>query len=85
MPVSRFKFQYPEWREVEPGSWLKLWAGRYGDGDNPEYFELMAKQGKFSSTDFEQVGRWKEGCLKSNHGSWKTGTPRAYGQNTRTC
>jgi hypothetical protein len=77
-PVSRFKFLYPEWSEVEPSAWLARWAVRYGGGDNPEYFDLIAKQGKLSSDDFEQVGRWKEGCLKRSHGSWKTGTPRGY-------
>jgi hypothetical protein len=71
--TSRFKFRYPEWREIEPSVWLTHWAARYGDGDNPEYFLLIAKRGKLSSEDFEQVGRWKEGCLNLNHGSWKTG------------
>jgi hypothetical protein len=76
--MSRFKFFYPEWREIEPSAWLTRWAARYGDGDNPEYFGLIAKRGRLSSEDFEQVGRWKEGCLKPNHGSWKTGTPKGY-------
>jgi hypothetical protein len=76
--TSRFKFRYPEWPEIEPSAWLTRWAARYGDGDNPEYFLLIAKRGKLSSEDFEQVGRWKEGCLNLNHGSWKTGTPKGY-------
>lgn len=76
--MSRFKFLYPEWREVEPSGWLEQWAGRFGDGDNPEYFALIAKQGRLTSDDFEQVGRWKEGCLNPSHGSWKTGTPKGY-------
>jgi hypothetical protein len=78
MATSRFGFLYPEWREIEPSAWLARWAGRYDGGDNAEYFALITKQGKLSSDDFEQVGRWKEGCLKPSHGSWKTGTPKGY-------
>jgi hypothetical protein len=58
--------------------WLARWAGHYRGGDNPEYFDLIAKQGILSADDFEKAGKWKEGCLKPGHGSWKTGTPRAY-------
>ena len=76
--LNRFKFLYPEWGELEPRAWVSWWAGRYGDGDNREYFKLIAKQGELLSEDFEEVGRWKEGCLKPDHGSWKTGTPRGY-------
>ncbi len=75
--MNRFKFLYPEWREVEPRAWLDHWAGLYDGGDNDEYSALIGKQGKLSSEDFEQVGRWKEG-LKPNNGSWKSGTPKAY-------
>ena len=78
MATSRFRFLYPEWREIEPSAWLAHWAGRYDGEDNAEYFALITKQGKLSSDDFEQVGRWKEGCLKPSHGSWKTGTPKGY-------
>ena len=78
MPMGRFKFLHPEWREIEPSAWLTRWAARYGDGDNPVYFVLIAKQGRLSSDDFEQVGRWKEGCLKPSNGRWKTGTPTGY-------
>jgi hypothetical protein len=76
--MSQFAFRYPEWRDVEPRAWLDYWAGRYNGGDNNKYFELIEKHDKLSKEDFEQVGKWKEGCLKPNHGSWKTGTPKAY-------
>jgi hypothetical protein len=79
--VTPFKFLYPEWREIEPSEWLARWAARYDDadkdGDNQEYFRLIWES-RLSSDDFEQVGRWKEGCRKPNHGSWKTGTPKGY-------
>lgn len=57
---------------------MAWWASRYGDGDNREYFDLMAKQGELSADAFEQVGKWKEGCLKPGNGRWKSGTPVAY-------
>ena len=78
MTTRRFTFRYPEWHEIDATRWVDLWATRYGDVDNEQYFELIAHQGKLSAEDFEQIGKWKEGCLKPGHGSWKTGTPRAY-------
>jgi hypothetical protein len=76
--MNRFKFLDPGWREVEPKSWVNPWATRYTGGDNKDYFDLMAKRGELSGEDFELIGKWKEGCLTPNHGSWKTETPRAY-------
>ena len=57
---------------------MARWAARYDGGDNEQYFALITKRGNLSGNDFEQVGRWKEGCLKPSHGSWKTGTPKGY-------
>ena len=76
--VRPFKFLNQEASEIEPGVWLDCWAARYEDGDNKLYFDLIAKQGRLSGDDFELIGKWKEGCLKPDHGSWKTGTPKAY-------
>jgi hypothetical protein len=78
--VSPFKFLDQQGSEIPPGVWMDLWAARYGeDGDNDVYFDLIEKQGALSGDDFELMGKWKERCLKpANHGSWKTGTPRAY-------
>jgi hypothetical protein len=38
----------------------------------------MDKKGALLAEDFEQIGKWKEGCLKPGNGRWKTGTPTAY-------
>jgi hypothetical protein len=77
--MNRFKFLHPEWREIEAHAWVTWWADCYDGADNPEYFDLIKKQGKLSGEDYEQIGKWKEGCLKPNpHGRWKTGTPVAY-------
>jgi hypothetical protein len=78
MTTRRFAFRYPEWREIDAALWVTWWAGRYNDGDNPQYFDLIAKQGKLSAEDFEQIGKWKERCLKPGNDRWKTGTPTAY-------
>jgi hypothetical protein len=76
--IFDFKFLNQEASEIQPGVWLDCWAARYEDGDNKIYFDLIAKQGRLSGDDFELIGKWKEGCLKPDHGSWKTGTPKAY-------
>lgn len=83
--MGRFTFRYPEWREVDPSVWLDWWVDRYNrwadrskNRDNLAYFELIAKQGKLSGEDFEQIGRWKEQCWEPNLGRWKSGTPTAY-------
>jgi hypothetical protein len=78
MEAPRFTFRYPEWRDIDPSAWAAWWAARYSGGDNPQYFDLIAKQGALSAEDFEQIGKWKEGCLKPGNGRWKTGTPTAY-------
>ena len=81
MTKRRFRFRYPEWREIDAHKWVTWRAGRYGDGDNPQYFgliERIEKKEPFSAEDFDQIGRWKEGCPKPDNGRWKTGTPVAY-------
>ena len=76
--MRQFIFRYPEWRELDPAGWAPWWATRYGEGDNPAYYDLIARQGRLSAEDFEQIGKWKEDCLKPGNGRWKTGTPTAY-------
>jgi hypothetical protein len=74
-------FCYPTWRGVGPAIWVDLWARLYDDSDELVYFELMKKhvsQGTLLCGDIELVGRWKEGCLKADHGGWKPRTPRAF-------
>jgi hypothetical protein len=72
--VSQFTFRYPEWHEIEPRAWVDYWASRYDGEDNDKYYELIKKEGRLSSEDFELVGLWKEG-LKSVNGRWKSSTP----------
>ena len=78
MATNRFTFWYPEWREIDAVEWVTRWAGRYDGGDEVEYADLIEKRGALSADDFEQVGKWKEGCLTPGNGRWKTGTPAAY-------
>lgn len=81
--TSTLKFTLPAWETHEPSRWLKFWAGLYEstearEEDNRVYKTLIDKKGHLSAEDFETVGRWKEGCLAENHGSWKPNTPAAY-------
>lgn len=74
--MRRFEFRYPVWQQVSPKDWLEHWSARLDPRNNTTYFELVAKAGSFSASDFELIGRWKENCLKAGHGGWKVGTPR---------
>jgi hypothetical protein len=77
--MSPFRFRDVDGRDIAPQEWLRLWAARYPSKKyDPEHDDLITKCGSFSASDFERIGRWKDDCLKPNHGSWKTGTPRAY-------
>lgn len=83
--MADFSFRYPEWREVEPATWLSRWADRFktwdakhGNRDNGTYFELVAKGSNLTAEDFERLGQWKEQCWEPNLGRWKSGTPAAY-------
>ena len=48
-----------------------MWADQYpsSDYDNAEYRELIAKHKSLSSTDFERIGKWKDGA--STESQWK--------------
>jgi hypothetical protein len=85
--VSCFKFRYPEWVEIEPSEWVQKWAAVFlldkeRKEDDCVYKSLMEKNGVLSGNDFEQIGRWKVGCLLKKdgkeHGMWKPKTSAAY-------
>jgi hypothetical protein len=50
--------------------------------DDLVYKSLIEKGGQLSGADFEQIGRWKEGCLVKagckENGRWKPQTTAAY-------
>ena len=81
--TSVLNFTLPAWQTHDPGLWLKFWASSYESTksrreDNRVYYTRIGRAGKLAAEDFETVGRWKEGCLAENHGSWKPNTPAAY-------
>jgi hypothetical protein len=84
--MSSFKFRYPEWVDIEPGVWVQKWndlflLGKDRKADDRVYKSLMETKGELSGADFEQIGRWKEGCLKTGekeNGRWKPKTSAAY-------
>ncbi len=85
--MSSFTFCYPEWAEIDASLWVNKWAEAFLSSDERRaddlaYNELIAKKGQLSGADFEQIGRWKEGCTVreggKEHGRWKPGTTAAY-------
>jgi len=82
-----FKVGYYEWDNAQPPVWLQKWSELFLSSDERReddrvYESLIQKKGKLSGEDFEQIGRWKEGCLLKGdgkeHGRWKPKTPAAY-------
>jgi len=80
-----FREGYFEWGKVEPRVWLQKWAELFlssgeRQGDNQVYESLVRKT-QLSGEDFEQIGRWKEGCIPrigTEHGRWKRLTSAAF-------
>jgi len=59
--MSQFRFRIPELRDSPPREWLRVWAARYQSDDDLEYSELIAKHESLSATDYERIGKWKDG------------------------
>jgi hypothetical protein len=87
MTMHTFKFRYPQWVDVQPSVWVQKWndlflLGKERKADDDVYKTLMEKKGQLSGQDFEQIGRWKVGCLLKEdgveHGMWKPQTSTAY-------
>jgi len=85
--MDTLKFRYPQWVEIEPSVWVQKWndlflLGKDQKADDDVYKSLMEKKGQLSGLDFEQIGRWKVGCLLKKdgveHGMWKPQTSAAY-------
>ena len=57
--MSRFRFLILDLRGTEPEKWLRVWADRYQEYDEQEYWDLIGK-GKSESLiaeDFERIGK----------------------------
>src|SRR6266852_742750 len=83
-----FRLGYFEWGKIKPEVWIEKWAELFLTDkerreDDQVYESLIQKKGQLSAEDFEQIGRWKEGCLikepGKEHGRWNPRTPVAYG------
>jgi hypothetical protein len=59
--MSRFRFRSPDGGVSTPQEWLQTWAERYPSNDYVEHDGLMAKHKSFSTDDFVQMGKWKDG------------------------
>ena len=74
-----FRLGYFEWGKVKPEVWIEKWAELFlmdkeRQEDDQVYESLIQKKGQLSAEGFEQIGRWKEGCLVKEpgkeHGRW---------------
>jgi hypothetical protein len=70
--MDRLRFLSPDGTDIAPEEWLRVWSSLYGvddEDDEVEYRALIAKDGAFSRTDFERIGRWKDNAVSD--GRWK--------------
>jgi hypothetical protein len=66
--MSSLNFRYPEWATVDPDAWVEKWAraflsNKVRQADDRVHAALIEKDGLLAGDDFEQIGRWKEGCF----------------------
>jgi hypothetical protein len=67
--MSRFGFRILELRDTEPQEWLRVWADRYQEYDDEEYWDLIGKYEALSAEDFVRIGKWKDGAKTARQ--WK--------------
>lgn len=80
-----FREGYFEWGKAEPPVWLQKWAELFLSSEerreDDRVYESLVRRGQLSGEDFEQIGRWKEGCIPkigTEHGRWKPLTSAAF-------
>ena len=67
--MNRFIFRSLDGADIAPQEWLRAWAARFPSKDYPGYGELIAKYKSFTSADFIQMGKWKDGA--KTDAKWK--------------
>lgn len=67
--MSRFNFRDPTGKVVAADQWLRTWSERFPTANYNGYEELIAKHHRFSASDFEEIGRWKDAA--KTDGRWK--------------
>jgi hypothetical protein len=66
--MSQFRFRSVAGSDIAPEQWLPMWAAFYPETDFRGYDELLKKHKSFSSTDFEEIGKWKDAATG---GRWR--------------
>src|ERR1700722_17598564 len=67
-PMSKFRFRSVDGSDIAPEKWLPMWAALYPEIDFRGYDELLIKHKSFSSTDIEEIGKWKDAATG---GRWR--------------
>lgn len=65
-------FRNSSGRQIAGAEWLRVWSSLYPEGNYAGYEQLIAKHGTLSSSDLEQVGRWKDAARSD--AKWKRNT-----------
>jgi hypothetical protein len=66
--MSKFRFRSVDGTDIPPKEWLPMWAALFPEADYKGYDELLMKHKSFSPTDFEEIGKWKDGAIG---GRWR--------------
>jgi len=59
--MSNYKFLVLVAKDCSPQEWLRVWADRYSQDDDPEYEYLIERRNSLAAEDFERIGKWKDG------------------------
>jgi hypothetical protein len=54
--------------DIPPKEWLPMWAALFPEADYKGYGDLLIKHKSFSSTDLEEIGKWKDAA---KGGRWR--------------
>ncbi len=92
--MTEFGFRSPSGEAISAAQWVAIWSAKFDSTIYPEdiYRELVATGLELSDAEFEIVGAWKEGAIRSVRlgmtfgncsvkftDKWKPGTVAAYG------
>jgi hypothetical protein len=64
--ASSFDFKDLSGTAVQPDEWLRIWKQKYPTNDYLAYADLISKHRSFSATDFERIGKWKDGVTSES-------------------
>jgi hypothetical protein len=60
--MSKFRLRSVDGTDIPPKEWLLMWAALFPEADYHGYSGIIEKHKSFSSADFEEIGKWKDGA-----------------------